>query len=56
MKESTIIKIIGILSLFVLEMYAISRGIDGKLLLSIGAIIGGIIGYQFKEPISNLLK
>jgi small-conductance mechanosensitive channel len=56
MKESTITKIIGILSLFVLEMYAISRGIDGKLLLTIGAIIGGIVGFHFKEPISNLLK
>jgi hypothetical protein len=56
MKESTIIKIIGILSLFLLEMFALLKGMDGKLLLSIGAIIGGIVGYHIKEPLSNLIK
>jgi small-conductance mechanosensitive channel len=56
MKDITIIKIVGILALFLLEAFAIYRGMDGKLLLTIGAIIGGIVGFHFKEPISNLLK
>jgi small-conductance mechanosensitive channel len=56
MRESTIIKIVAILVLFLLEAFAIFRGMDGKLLLTIGAIIGGIVGFHLKEPISNLLK
>jgi len=52
MKESTIIKLFAIGSLTVLEIVnLLTAKIDGNLLLSIGAIIGGIAGYEFKKVV-----
>jgi len=50
MEDSTIIKIVAIVSLTVLEVVnLLTAKIDGNILLSIGAIIGGIAGYEFKK-------
>ena len=46
-KDSTIIKITAIISLTILEIVnAFTMKIDGNVLLTIGAIIGGIAGYH----------
>ena len=47
MKDDTIVKAIAIVSLTIIATTALVRGIDGVLLSSISAIIGGIAGYQF---------
>jgi len=53
MKDSTIVKIVAIGSLTLLEIVnLLTAKIDGNLLLTIGAIIGGIAGYEFKRVIS----
>jgi len=50
MKESTLIKITAIVSLTVLEIINMfTMKVDGNILLSIGAIIGGIAGYHFAK-------
>jgi len=49
MKESTIVKLAAIGGLVVLEIANLATSkIDGNILLSIGAIIGGIAGYEIK--------
>ena len=53
MKDSTIVKIVAICGLVTLEIVnLLTAKIDGNLLLTIGAIIGGIAGYEFKRVIS----
>jgi len=48
MKDETIIKLTAILSLVVLEITNMfTMKLDGNVLLTIGAIIGGIAGYEF---------
>jgi len=50
MKDSTLIKITAIVSLTVLEIInMLTMKIDGNVLLTIGAIIGGIAGYSIKK-------
>ena len=50
MKDSTLIKIIAIVSLTVLEITnMLTMKVDGNVLLTIGAIIGGVAGYQFAK-------
>jgi len=50
MKDSTIVKIVAICGLVILEVVNLfTAKIDGNLLLTIGAIIGGIAGYEFKQ-------
>jgi amino acid permease len=56
MKDTTIIRIVTILALFCLEGFAIYRGMDGNLLLTIGAIIGGIAGYTIKTVKEKLTQ
>jgi hypothetical protein len=47
MKDSTMIKITAILSLTILEtVNLIFMRIDGNVLMTISAIIGGIAGYE----------
>jgi len=47
MKESTIIKVVAILSLTILEaINLIFYKVDGNILMTIAAIIGGIAGYE----------
>jgi len=49
MEDSAKIKIIAICGLVALEIAnIITMHIDGNILLTIGAIIGGIAGYEFK--------
>lgn len=48
MKESTIVKLTAIACLTMLEIAnIICMHVDGNVLLTIGAIIGGIAGYEF---------
>jgi len=48
MNERTILKIVAIVSLTVLEIINfLTMKLDGNILLSIGAIIGGLAGYEF---------
>lgn len=47
MEDSTIVKIVAIVSLAALEIVnLLTARIDGNILLTIGAIIGGIAGYE----------
>lgn len=47
MKESTIVKITAIAGLVVLEVInLITAKYDGSIILTIGALIGGIAGYE----------
>jgi hypothetical protein len=47
MKDTTLIKIVAIVSLTILEIVNMfTMKIDGNILLTIGAIIGGIAGYE----------
>jgi len=49
MDDSAKIKIVAIGGLVVLEVVnLLTAKIDGNILLTIGAIIGGIAGYEFK--------
>ena len=53
MKDSTIVKIVAIGSLTLLEIVnLLTVKIDGNFALTIGAIIGGIAGYEFKRVVS----
>lgn len=36
-----------------LEMFALSKGIDGELFAGIAAIIGGLAGYKIKSAIKQ---
>ena len=48
MKDETIVKIVAIASLVILEIINMfTMKLDGNVLLTIGAIIGGIAGYEF---------
>lgn len=50
MKDTTLVKIVAIMSLTILEVVnLIVARIDGNILLTIGAIIGGIAGYEISE-------
>ena len=57
MKDSTIIKIVAIVSLTVLEVAnLLTAKIDGNIMLTIGVIIGGIAGYQISVNKIDKLK
>ena len=48
MKDSTLLKIIAIVALVTLEIANfLTMKIDGNILLAIGAIIGGLAGYEY---------
>jgi len=47
MKESTIVKVFAILSLTILEsINLIFYKVDGNILMTIAAIVGGLAGYE----------
>jgi len=47
MRDNVIVKVTAIISLTILEIAnLLTLKIDGSILLSIGAIIGGIAGYE----------
>lgn len=57
MKDSTLIKLAAIIGLVVLEIAnLLTAKIDGNVLLTIGAIIGGIAGYQISSDKVKKLK
>ena len=50
MHDSTIVKIVAIIALVVLEVVNMfTMQLDGNILLTIGAIIGGIAGYEIRK-------
>jgi hypothetical protein len=49
MEESTLVKIVAIVSLTIICVTALSRGIDSVLVGSVSAIIGGIAGYEIRR-------
>jgi hypothetical protein len=50
MEDTTIIKITAIISLVILEtVNMFTMKIDGNLLLTIGALIGGLAGYEYAK-------
>jgi hypothetical protein len=49
MDESSLVKIVAIISLTVICVFALIRGIDSVLVGSISAIIGGIAGYEIRR-------
>ena len=52
--DSTIIKIIAILSIVVLEIAnMLTLKLDGNVLLTMGAIIGGLAGYEYGKKTSE---
>lgn len=54
MEDATIVKLTAIGGLVVLEITnLLTANIDGGVLLTIGIIIGGIAGYEFKKAISK---
>jgi hypothetical protein len=48
-RESTIVKVVAIVSLTVICSLALLQGVDSVLVGTVSAIIGGIAGYEFKK-------
>jgi len=54
MEGDVIVKVTAIISLVILEIVnLLTLKIDGNILLSIGAIIGGIAGYEIRPLIEK---
>jgi len=54
MKDSTLVKIVAIVAIVILEIVnLLTLKVDGNVLLSLGAIIGGIAGYEFGKKTSK---
>jgi len=49
MKDSTIVKVVAIVSLTTINIVALLNGIDSALTGTICAIIGGIAGYHIRS-------
>ena len=47
MTESGVIKITAIISLTIIVVVALMKGIDSGLTATVSAIIGGVAGYEF---------
>jgi hypothetical protein len=59
MEESTLVKVVAIVSLTIICVFALSRGIDSVLVSMVSAIIGGVAGYEIRrneDKIKGLLK
>jgi uncharacterized membrane protein len=57
MDDTTMVKLVAIVSLTVLEVVnLITAKIDGNVLLTIGAIIGGVAGYEISTKKVKKLK
>ena len=52
MRDETIVKITAIIALMIIEIVnLLTYKIDGNVLLTIGAIIGGIAGYEIRKTV-----
>jgi len=51
MRNRLIISVVAIICITILEAIALSKGIDGAMLMSALSIIGGIAGYKLRETI-----
>jgi hypothetical protein len=57
MDDTTMVKLVAIVSLTVLEVAnLLTAKIDGNVLLTVGAIIGGIAGYEISTKKVKKLK
>jgi len=53
-KDSTLVKIVAIVAIVILEIAnLLTLKVDGNVLLTLGAIIGGIAGYEFGKKASK---
>ena len=53
MKDKAIVTIVAIVCITVLEALALLKGIDGALFSLSLSVIGGLVGYKFKEVKEN---
>ncbi len=57
MREDALVTIVAIVCLTVLEIVnLLTARIDGNILLTIGAIIGGLAGYKYREWAPEIKK
>ena len=57
MEDTTKIKIVAIISLVILEVTnMLTMKLDGNILLTIGAIIGGLAGYEYRKTYEKRRK
>jgi len=57
MEDTTLIKLTAIISLLILEIINMfTMKLDGNLLLSIGALIGGLAGYEYRKTYEKRRK
>ena len=47
-KDQTLIIVVAIISILIMECIALLKGIDGALLMTSLAIVGGLAGYELK--------
>ena len=53
MRDKAIVTIVAIVCITILEAIALSKGIDGALFSLTLSVIGGLVGYKFKEVKEN---
>lgn len=54
--QDHLVKVVSVAGLTVIGVVALSRGLDGPLLVGISAVIGGIAGYSVKTSTSQEVK
>lgn len=51
--DATLVKLASIAGITILEAIALIKGIDGALLATVFALLGGIAGYQVKVAVEK---
>ena len=55
MRDETLVKLTAIIALTIIEIVnLLTYRIDGNVLLTIGAIIGGIAGYEIRRTVDTI--
>jgi len=53
-KDQTLIIVVAIISILIMECIALLKGIDGALLMTSLAIVGGLAGYEVRTIKNHL--